>query len=91
MGMNETVAGLPGVHRAVRQRAEAIASTARSLAAGHGGLGADISVEDHGYDVDVVLSHEAALSIEYGHMDRVFGSGWVPGLSIMRDAARLTT
>ena len=84
------LAGLPGVQRAVDDAAGSIARTAKALAAGHGGLAADISVERVGpYDVDVVLDHEAAAAIEYGHEDKVFGSGWVPGLHIMRDAANL--
>lgn len=86
------LAGLPGVQRSVDEAAGSIARVAKALAAGHGSLAGDITVERVGpYDVDVVLEHEAALAIELGHEDKVFHSGWVPGLHIMRDAANLST
>jgi len=88
--LNSEVAKMPAVQAAVRAVAEQIETTAKALAAGHGGLSADIRViAPNAYDYDVVLDHEAAMSIEFGHQDAVFGSGWVPGLHIMRDAARL--
>lgn len=84
------LATLPGVQGSVDERAERLARTARGLAATHGGLAADITVERVGpTDVDVVMEHEAAAAIEYGHVDKVFGSGWVQGLHIMRNAAAL--
>lgn len=87
--VNSRVAGLPGVQQAVFTQAGAILQTAKTLAVGHGGLAGDISLErPNDYDVDVVLEHRNALSIEAGHFDAVFGSGWVEGLHILRDAAR---
>ncbi len=84
------LAALPGVQGQVDDVAGRIYRAARSLAAGHGGLPGDIHIRRIGsYDVDVVMEHEAALAIEVGHIDKVFGSGWVPGLHIMRDASRL--
>ncbi len=92
MNLVERLAGLPSVQREVHQGANKVARTAKALAAGHGGLAGDIKVERVGlFDVDVVLQHEGALAIEVGHVDKVFDSGWVPGLHIMRDAANLTT
>ncbi|MFT4225309.1 DUF5403 family protein [Micropruina sp.] len=92
MNLVERLAGLPGVQREVDQAARKVARTAKALAAGHGSLAGDIKVERVGpLDVDVVLEHEAALAIEVGHVDKVFKSGWVPGLHIMRNAANLTT
>lgn len=92
MNLTERLAGLPGVQREVDKAAHRVAGTAKALAAGHGGLAGDIKVERVGpFDVDVVLEHEGALAIEVGHVDKVFDSGWVPGLHIMRDAANLTT
>lgn len=91
MKLGERLAALPGVQREVDIAAHRIAGTAKALAAGHGGLAGDISVERVGiYDVDVVLEHEAALAIEVGHIDQVRGSGYVPGLHIMRNAANLS-
>ncbi|MDR0285768.1 MAG: DUF5403 family protein [Propionibacteriaceae bacterium] len=82
------VAGLPGVRAAVRDAAQDIRDDARMLATGHGTLPECISLEyPNEYDVDVVMAHEAALSIEYGHDDAVYDTGWVAGLHIMRDAA----
>jgi len=82
------LATLPGVRQAVRGKAKQIEATAKALAAGHGGLAARIGLEyPNPIDVDVVLSHEAALSVEVGHDDAVFDSGWVEGLHVMRDAA----
>jgi hypothetical protein len=79
---------LPGVREAVKTKAKQIQATARSLAGGHGGLAADIGLEyPNAHDIDVVMSHDHALSIEVGHWDKARGSGWVPGLHIMRDAA----
>lgn len=89
-GINSQVARLPGVQASVLAEGQAIKKTAKALAAGHGSLSANIKLERvRDVDVAVVLEHEAALSIETGHMDEVFGSGWVPGLHIMRDAALL--
>ena len=88
--VNSQVAALPGVQQAVMNAAQSIQSTAKALAVGHGGLAGDISLDrPNEYDVDVVLDHQNALSIEYGHMDEVFGSGWVEGLHVMRDASLL--
>lgn len=85
---NRYVATLPGVQAAVHQKAREIRDTARSLAVGHGGLADDISLErPNEFDVDVVMDHHNALSIEVGHEDNVFHSGFVPGLHIMCDAA----
>ncbi|MDR2897034.1 MAG: DUF5403 family protein [Propionibacteriaceae bacterium] len=86
--INKLIAGLPGVRRSVIGKAEEIAATARGLARGHGSLPGCISVEyPNPFDADAVMTHKAALSIETGHDDEVFHSGWVPGLHIMRDAA----
>lgn len=86
--INKYIAGLPGVRAAVRDAAHEIQDDARALAVGHGTLPECIKLDyPNEYDVDVVLDHEAALSIEFGHDDAVFHSGWIPGLHIMRDAA----
>ena len=76
----EQLAGLPGVQRAVDDAAGSIARNAKALAAGHGGLAADISVERVGpYDVDVVLDHEAAAAIELeaDGVTLASGAAWV--------------
>jgi hypothetical protein len=87
-GVGKIVAGLPGVHQAVVEAGRDIRDLARLYAAGHGDLPACVKLEyPNRYDVDVVLVHEAALSIEFGHDDAVYKSGWVPGLHILRDAA----
>lgn len=84
------LAQLGGVQRAVDAKAESIALTAKALASTHGGLAEDIKVERiTPTDVDVVMEHVAAAAIEHGHVDAVFGSGWVQGLHIMRNAAAL--
>lgn len=89
--LNRYIASLPGVRDTVRDNARDIRDTARVLALGHGTLPDCINLDyPNEYDIDVVMEHEAALSIEFGHDDAVFDSGWVPGLHIMRDAAHLT-
>lgn len=88
--VNKMIAGLPGVQAAVLAAAHEVRDVAKELAVGHGNLPAHISLDrPNEYDVDVVLDHHNALSIEVGHMDMVFHSGFVPGLHVMRDAARL--
>lgn len=88
--VNSEVASLPGVQAAVMAAAREIKTAARTLAVGHGGLAGDILLDrPNEFDVDVVMDHHNALSIEVGHWDKVFWSGFVPGLHIMRDAARL--
>jgi hypothetical protein len=88
--IGKLIASLPGVHQEVVQAGREIRRAAQSLAKGHGTLPATIHLEyPNKYDVDVVMEHKAALSIEEGHEDKVFDSGWVPGLHIMRDAARM--
>ena len=87
---NSRIALLPGVQQAVLDAAHEIRGKAKALAVGHGGLAGDISLDrPNEFDVDVVMNHHNALSIETGHWDMVFFSGFVPGLHIMRDAARL--
>jgi len=86
--LNKLVAGLPGVRHAVEDAAKEIQRDAKLLAHGHGSLPEHIHLRyPNRYDTEVTLTHTAALSIEHGHDDAVFGSGWVPGLHIMRDAA----
>jgi len=81
------VAGLPGVHAAVVKAATVILENARINALGHGNLAAHLNLEyPNRYDVNVTLRHVAALSIEEGHWDEVFHSGYVPGLHVLRDA-----
>ncbi|MDR1265932.1 MAG: DUF5403 family protein [Propionibacteriaceae bacterium] len=77
------------VQQGLRAKAEAVAQTMRALAAGHGGLPAKVAVEHTRGKVDwfATIRHEHMLSIEVGHLDEVFDSGWVPGLHIARDAA----
>jgi hypothetical protein len=88
--INRMIASLPGVREAVKDAARRIQEDARALAAGHGGLARNIRLEyPNKFDTDVVLTHENALSIEVGHEDKVFNSGWVPGLHIMRGAAAI--
>ena len=88
--INRQIAELPGVQQAVLDAAHEIRDTARSLAVGHGSLPRCITLErPNDVDVDVVMDHHNALSIEVGHWDKVFFSGFVPGLHIMRDAARM--
>jgi hypothetical protein len=88
--VDRTVASLPGVQQAVHDRARAVQLTAKALAVGHGGLAGDIHIRRaNKYDYDVVLEHKAALSIEVGHWDEVFHSGWVEGLHILSRAALL--
>ncbi len=88
---SKVLATLPGVQAAVHQTARRVRDNAKALAVGHGSLPEVISLErPNEYDVDVVLDHHNALSIETGHMDKVFNSGFVPGLHIMRDAALIT-
>lgn len=89
--VNSYVAGLPGVQQAVLDGAHEVRSRARALAVGHGSLPGVIVLErPNEFDYDVVMDHHNALSIEVGHWDMVFFSGFVPGLHIMRDAALLT-
>lgn len=87
---NSYIAGLPGVQQAVFDAAHEVQAKAKMLSAGHGGLAGDISLDrPNEFDVDVVLNHHNALSIEVGHWDMVYFSGFVPGLHVMRDGARL--
>ena len=86
--INKLVALLPEVRAAVEAKAEKIATIARGLAVSHGSLPECITLEHpNRFDTNVVMTHVAALSIEEGHDDEVFNSGWVPGLHIMRNAA----
>jgi hypothetical protein len=89
-----TAAQIAGEDSAMDVAADGVASRARSFAAGHGGLMADIGTErtpgKRGVtDRIAYLDHAWAAAIEFGHLTRPGEHAhrqWVEGLHIMRRA-----
>jgi hypothetical protein len=94
--MNRMLATLPELHARVVAAAEEVAAIARTKAASHGNLAADIKIiSDMGRkDRVVILDRDDGENIEFGHFyvdNRGMGGRpkgtkthtWVPGLFIM--------
>lgn len=91
------VAAMTGVGQALDKAAAEVAARAKVNAAGHGSLAADIKTTRGKIDRAVVLDRSDAANIELGHAFNEFRPDdapligplrWVPGLHVMRDAAR---
>lgn len=91
------VAAMGGVGKALDGFAEQVAAKAKANAAGHGTLASDIKTAAGKIDRAVILDRDDGANIEFGHAFNEFrprGSEiigplrWVPGLHVMRDAAR---
>lgn len=91
--MNHVVSHLPGVIASVRSQAQRIGAKAEAKLAAHRQEGhASISITYGDVDSFVNLDDEAALSIEFGHWQYVYGKPtghYTPGLYIITGAAGL--